>query len=66
MYLVEYTKICRSKLKKCCSCFYTIEEAVDFENKLIDNSNVKTIKVFNVDLSTSEILYEMDVNRYAE
>ena len=65
MYLVEYTKICRNKLKKCCSCFYTVEEAVDFGKKLIDNSNVKSIKVSDVDISISETIYEMDVNKYA-
>ena len=66
MYLVEYTKICRNKLKKCCSCFYTIEEAVGFGHKLIDNSNVKSIKISDVDISISEIIYEMDVNKYAK
>ena len=66
MYLVEYTKICRNKLKKCCSCFYTITEAVDFGKKLIDNSNVKSIKVSDVNFTISEIIYEMDVNRYAK
>lgn len=66
MYLVEYTKIFRNKLKKFCSCFYTISEAVDFGKKLIDCSNIKSIKVSDVEFSTSEIIYEMDVNQYAK
>ena len=70
MYLVEYTKICRNKLKKglkkCCSCFYIIEEAVDFAKKLIDNSNVKSIKVSDVEISISETIYEMDHDDYDE
>lgn len=66
MYLVEYTKICRNKLKKFCSCFYTVDEAVNYANKLINNPRVKSIKVSDVDISISETIYEMDVNRYAE
>ena len=65
MYLVEYYKICRNKLKKCCSCFYTVEEAVDFGKKIIDNIDVKSIKVSDVDISNSETIYEMEVNKEA-
>ena len=66
MYLVEYTKIYRMKDKNFCSCFYSYEKAVKFGHKLIDNPSVKSIRVFEVDLSNSEILYEMDVNNYAK
>lgn len=61
MYLVEYTKIYRMKDKKLCSCFYSINDAVKFSKKLIDNPHVKSIKVSDVDFSIHEIIYEMEV-----
>ena len=60
MYLVEYVKILKKQNKKCCSCFYTVDEAINFSKKLAECSNIKSVETSVIDFNKLEILYKKE------
>ena len=57
MYLVEYVKILKNQNKKCCTCFYSKEEAINFFIKLADCTNIKSAELSSTEFTKKEILY---------
>ena len=58
MYLVEYVKILKNQKKNCCSCFYDVNEALNFSKKLANCSNIKSIELSSIDFTKLKILYK--------
>lgn len=58
MYLVEYVKILKRQNKKCCSCFYTANEALEFSKKLANCRNIKSVELSVIDFNKLEIIYK--------
>ena len=60
MYLVEYVKILKNQNKKCCICFYSVNEATKFSKKLAERSNIKSVELSVIDFNKLEILYKKE------
>ena len=60
MYLVEYVKILKNQNKKCCSCFYDVDEAFNFSKKLANCSNIKSVELSSIDFNKLKILYQKE------
>ena len=60
MYLVEYVKILKNQNKRCCTCFYSNKEALDFSKKLAERSNIKSVELSVIDFIKLEIIYKKE------
>lgn len=58
MYLVEYVKILKKQNKKCCSCFYSANEALEFSKKLANCDNIKYVETYVIDFNKLELIYK--------
>lgn len=60
MYLVEYVEILKNKNKNCCSCFYSVDEALNFSKKLANRSNIKSVELSAIDFKKTDIIYKKE------
>lgn len=60
MYLVQYVKILKKMNKKCCTCFYSMQEALEFSKKLAKCANIKSVELSSIDYEKTEILYKYE------
>ena len=60
MYLVQYEKILKKQNKKCCTCFYSAKEALNFSKKIADCPNIKYVELSGIDFVKIKVLYKRE------
>ena len=60
MYLVQYIKILKKSEKKCCSCFYELDEALKFSKQLANRCNIRSVVLSSGEFTKPHILYRKE------